>query len=130
MPQLWPACLQVVLGITILYCALHVLFLGNSGMQDTDIPLLLVGFTFGARWEPSAALWVAAWRLVLAGPRPTLCAFVELARFAHTGCLPIDGLGTPHNTLHPSTSSGWFLQRSCCDKSIKCQQFSHCACAM
>ena len=49
-PQLCPACLQVVLGITILYCALHVFFLGNSGMQDTDIPLLLVGFTFGARW--------------------------------------------------------------------------------
>ena len=37
-PQLLPACMQVVLGITILYCALHVVFLGNSGMQDTDIP--------------------------------------------------------------------------------------------
>ena len=84
----FPPALQVVLGITILYCALHVVFLGNSGMQDTDIPLLLVGFTFGARWDCprvvtmlatfNPAVWLAAWHLVPAHSRPSPCHFVEL----------------------------------------------------
>ncbi|EFN56974.1 hypothetical protein CHLNCDRAFT_143568 [Chlorella variabilis] len=41
----------MVLGITTLYSVLHILYVGGElggGLADTDIPLLMVGFGFGA----------------------------------------------------------------------------------
>lgn len=43
----------MVLGITLLFTILHLVYVGGGptgggGMQDTDVPLLMVGFGFGA----------------------------------------------------------------------------------
>ena len=39
----------MVLGVTVLYCTLHVFYVSWGNMHPTDIPLLLVGR--GAGWR-------------------------------------------------------------------------------
>lgn len=39
---------QTVLGVSILYSLFYVTFVGGGGMHAADIPLLLVGYGFGA----------------------------------------------------------------------------------
>ncbi len=48
-PMTFLCCMQTVLGITILHSAFSYFFVsGQSGMAAADIPLLLVGYGFGA----------------------------------------------------------------------------------
>lgn len=60
------ACTQTVLGICVLYCAFAVFFVGDGSgsMKEADIPLLLVGYGFGASF-------VALFAQVHASANPT-----------------------------------------------------------
>lgn len=40
--------MQTVLGVAVLHCAFTFFFVGARGMTQQDVPLLLVGYGFGA----------------------------------------------------------------------------------